>query len=266
MANMPLIAGGPRHRPVSPERVSFHIGAGGAVADDGCGGLLGESVRYVVRMAAGAGLYNALGELRGLTTYGPLTLTASVDAGGTSVIVVEDNHTPSPTPAREMLPDALPNVVLHEHLTAAVGRMGASWGGALTGGRRLVACGGDPVAPEVVIRTGLRMLAVLDAFEAPFREYGVMMRFSRGRLFALGVGGHVAYFCLPPGDDDCVRVVASELLGHVSADVFALSQEVWRPMRPEPIPLRKMAAAMPPAATEPSAPKPRLVWPRRSRD
>lgn len=198
------------------ERVRFDVSPDGSVeGDDGAGGHLAETLRYVCRMGSQVGELLGLGELERLCTVSSLAVMARVSGVSPLVSIRAEVE------VREMHPPELAVVAglgVQEAIDRALRRVtddfASDWAAVITEDARLVGAMHDESlrrdAPESLTEVGIRVLAVLGALDESLRETAVRFDYLRGSLLVMAIGGHALY-------THADKFEASEMVRTVSA-------------------------------------------------
>lgn len=180
-------------------RVRFNVSPDGSVeGDDGAGGQLAGTLRYVCRMGSQIGTLLEIGELERLSTLSPLSLLARV--GGVSPHLsikaeVETQQTSRPEPI------VVSGIKVQEAIKRSLRRvtkdLASDWTALITDDMRLVgAVHYEPsgqAAPPPVFEVGLRALAVLGALDERLRETAVRLDYVRGSVLIAAMGEHALF-------------------------------------------------------------------------
>lgn len=183
-------------------RVRFDVLPDGTVeGNDGAGGQLAATLRYVCRMASQIGALLELGELERVTTLSSLPLTARV-SGVAPDLHIKAQVAPLQRQITHVAPSsAAPPLSAQELIRQAVKRvtidLGSDWAAFITDEGRLVGAAHDiagrGAAPDELREVGVRALAILGAFDPALVGAAVRLDLVRGSMLVSPVGVHAVF-------------------------------------------------------------------------
>lgn len=181
------------------KRVRFSVAPDGSVeGDDGAGGQLAGTLRYVCRMGSQIGTLLAIGELERLSTLSRLSLLARV--GGVSPhlsIKAEVETQQTPRPERKLVSGIDVQQAIDRSLRRVTKDLASDWTALISDDMRLVGAvhyeSASEDAPPPVFEVGLRALAVLGALDERLRDTAVRLDFLRGSVLIAAMGEHAIF-------------------------------------------------------------------------
>lgn len=239
---------------IEDERVRFGISSDGSVhGNDGSEGLLAADVRYAARMAVQMGELAGLGNPDWLVTLGRVQLRMRVEMAASGMQVeaemdIEPGSMRRPTASPS---HAVPEVQLAHAMQWADVVLHAQWIAVISDDSRVVALfhpeGTAAPSPPIVSEIGARALAILGAIDEPYRDYGTIIDYEHGDIFAGEIGGHAVYALARRFDAEQVIDAVLGLRSRLDPSVIDRAASIWRDHHVVPVPVPD---PVPPAAPE----------------